>query len=405
VAHGSPMMAVRTAAGEFPRQRRGPELPDLERFAALAGRLEHAAAAIARLDTLLTGHPLAAAWAWRSRLDAVRRQAAADGRLIDPWHLAAVIEGVRFRMDRATTMIDRGAIFDAARHAFQLWSWFARPDAAQSLEIERSATALAGSQSASPLLGAGKAVRLWLDQGGERPPVRAALARHWHRSGLMPMAAPLLTGAAAFRADAPRPIEAWTGEFLAALAEEAQAGFTLLRLLEREWFVARSVIRNRRRDSHAAAAIDIMAAAPVVSATSLAHSLGIAVKNATLLLDAFVACGIAIEVTHRSKRRLYGLKHLAPLRDDAKPPRRVRSPRVMARHGAGTWPADPQREAEHAADGEGVRRPPVMTPLQRQEFEYGVLDDWMREADQVIRRSQAILDRLAQERATRSGPL
>ena len=81
MAHGSPMMAVRTAAGEFPRQRRGPELPDLERFAALAGRLEHAAAAIARLDTLLTGHPLAAAWAWRSRLDAVRRQAAADGRL------------------------------------------------------------------------------------------------------------------------------------------------------------------------------------------------------------------------------------------------------------------------------------------------------------------------------------
>jgi len=143
-----------------------------------------------------------------------------------------------------------------------------------------------------------------------------------------------------------------------------------------------------------------MAAAPVVSATSLAHSLGIAVKNATLLLDAFVACGIAIEVTHRSKRRLYGLKHLAPLRDDAKPPRRARSARVMARHEAGTWPADPRRDAEHAADGDGVCRPLVMTPLQRQEFEYGVLDDWMREADQLIRRTQAVLDCLAQERRT-----
>jgi len=85
---------------------------------------------------------------------------------------------------------------------------------------------------------------------------------------------------------------------------------------------ARSIVRDRRRDSRAAAAVDIMAAAPVVSATSLAGSLGIAVKNAAALLEAFVARGIAIEVTHRSKRRLYGLKHLAPLREEAAPPRR-----------------------------------------------------------------------------------
>ena len=40
-----------------------------------------------------------------------------------------------------------------------------------------------------------------------------------------------------------------------------------------------------------------------------------AVKNATLLLDDFCAAGIAIEVAHRSKRRLFGLTGLAPLRD------------------------------------------------------------------------------------------
>lgn len=50
----------------------------------------------------------------------------------------------------------------------------------------------------------------------------------------MHVPAPPLTGAAAFRADALRPVEAWSGAFLAALAEEAEAGFTLLRRLKRE---------------------------------------------------------------------------------------------------------------------------------------------------------------------------
>jgi hypothetical protein len=65
-----------------------------------AASLERAAAAVARLDSALTLHPLAPAWAYRARLDAVRRQAAVDGRMIDAWHLAALIEGVRLRLDR-----------------------------------------------------------------------------------------------------------------------------------------------------------------------------------------------------------------------------------------------------------------------------------------------------------------
>jgi hypothetical protein len=392
------------APREFPPQRVSGGAANLEQFAPLAGNLERAASAIARLDAVLTGHPLAAAWGWRSRLDAVRRQAAADGRLIDPWHLAAVVEGVRFRMDGAMSIIDRGVLFDAARHAFALWSWFTRPDAGQSQSIEQATGVLAASRMASSLLGTAKAVHGWLDHGGERPPLRAALARHWQGCGLMHVAAPLLTGAAAFRADAPRPVEAWSGAFLAALAEEAEAGFTLLRLLEREWFAARSAIQDRRRDSHAGAAVDIMAAAPVVSATSLASGLGIAVKNATGLLDAFTARGIAIEVTHRSKRRLFGLKHLAPLRAEARPPHRVRGTGVLARRGrAGASAGDAPPEAEYTADGDAgpaLRQSLVLTPLERKEFEFSDLDDWMREADQVIRRSQAILDRIAKEQPT-----
>ncbi len=39
-----------------------------------------------------------------------------------------------------------------------------------------------------------------------------------------------------------------------------------------------------------------------------------AIKNAAALLDQFCAAGVAVEVTHRSKQRLFGLVGLALLR-------------------------------------------------------------------------------------------
>ena len=378
----------------------------LDRFGEIAGALDRAAASIARLDALLAHHPLTPAWVWRSRLEAVRRQAAADGLSIDPWHLAAIIEGVRFRMDRANAIIDRGAIFEAARHALSLWRWYARPCEVQTEATQRAAAALAASGSASPLLGAALGVRGWLDQhgwsaqNGERPALRAALAQYWQHRGLMPVAAPLLTGTRAFGGDAPKATEAWVAAFLGSLADEAEAGFALLRLIEREWLAARAAVRDRRRDSHAAAAIDVMAAAPVISATSLARGLHIAVKNAAALLDSFVAGGIAIEVTHRSKRRLFGLKHLAPLREEALPPRRARRAGGSTRHDeAARWPAVALPDLEYGDAGDAappLRQQLALSPRDREEIELTGLDDWMREADQVIRRSQAILDRFVQ---------
>lgn len=82
--------------------------------------LAEASAAIARLDEALAGRPLQRAFLHRARLDAVRRQAAVDGHAIDPWHLAAVLEGLRVRMDGALRIIDRGAILAAAEHALAL---------------------------------------------------------------------------------------------------------------------------------------------------------------------------------------------------------------------------------------------------------------------------------------------
>ena len=273
---------------------------------ALAGALEQAAGTIARLDAALASHPLRPAWAWRARLDAIRRQAAVDGKAIDPWHLAALIEGVRLRLDHTSTPIDRGILFAAAHHAFELYRWFAMPDETQRVAIRLAADHLETVGNAhSPLLGAALGVHAWLDRGGERPPLRAALALYWQRCSVTALPCPLLTGAAALGADIPWPRDDWIGHFLTALVGEAEAGLALLARLERHWFAARRDVAGRRRDSHAAAAIDILAAAPLVSATTLGQALGMATNTATRLLNGFVRLGIASELTHRSKRRLY----------------------------------------------------------------------------------------------------
>jgi hypothetical protein len=352
--------------------------------------LERAAAAVARLDSALTSHPLALAWAYRARLEAVRRQAAVDGRMIDPWDLAAVIEGVRLHLDRAAELIDRGAIFDAARYAFELYRWFSAPDERQRAAIGDATAYLAlAADGYSPLLGAAFAVHAWLDRGGERPPLRAALARYWVDREVTPLPCPLLTGAGALAAEIPWARAAWVGHFLEAVADEAGDGLALLRHIERQWFAARHMVAGRRRDSHAAAAIDMLAAAPLLSATSLAQVLGIAINNATRLLDGFVRLGIVSEVTRRSKRRLYGLKHLAPLREATAPPRRPQPGRRPGRPS----PAPIDNLQRVSGDLTPVLAPsPPLPPLACREFDFSELDRLLDLTDQAIRRAQEVLE-------------
>ena len=168
--------------------------------------------------------------------------------------------------------------------------------------------------------------------------------------------------------------------------------------LERAWFAARRAVAGRRRHSRAAAAIDIMAAAPLVSATSLAAGLDMAVKNAAALLDAFCAAGIAVEVTHRAKRRLFGLTGLAPLRDAVRPPYRPEPGR-----GRGRPRLDQPDDAGRPA---GAALPPVpLTPLDRRAFDYSDLSHWMTHMEQTIRhtrRTLATLNRRAIRRCTQA---
>jgi len=359
---------------------------------ALAAALAAAAASMARLDEALRGHPLDRAFLHRARLDAVHRQAAVDGRLIDPWQLAAVLEGLRLRMDGELRIIDRGETFDAARHALTLHQWITEPDFDQEGEVQRAARDLAGFArlGGTPLLAAAEGMHAWLRDNGTRPPVRAALIRFWVRHHVFRIPVPL-TGAAALKADAPEARDAWMIHFLSTLAAEAADAQGLLLALERAWFEARAFVAGRRRDSHAIVAVDLLAALPLVSATTLAKGLGLAVKNAIGLLDGLVAAGVVVEVTHRAKRRLFGLAGLAPLAAVVRPPARPergrgRPPLIAETPEAQTAPLPP------------------FSRIERQRFDYSDLEAAMAHADQVTRDTRQALAILVRGVPTGSQP-
>ena len=198
---------------------------DSARGPALLEGLARAALSFGRLDQALAWHPLGRALLYRARLDAVRRQAAVDGQAIDPWHLAAVLEGLRLRMDGALRIIDRGQIFAAARHALTLHQWLTEPDFDQEGEVKRAEAALGGyAGRVTPLLAGALALHAWIEGGGDRAPMRAALVRHWVKHRLLRVPVPL-TGATALHADTPWGPEEWIPAFLAALAGEADDAY------------------------------------------------------------------------------------------------------------------------------------------------------------------------------------
>jgi len=194
-----------------------------------------------------------------------------------------------------------------------------------------------------------------------------------------------LTGALALRADMPADRAGWVTAFLTALADEADDGLQLLLDIECAWFAARAAVTGRRRNSRAAAAVDILAAAPLVSATSLAAGLGMAVNDAAALLDAFCAAGLAVEVTHRSKRRLFGLAALAPLRTHVAPPYHPEPGRGRGRPSA-------------IPDADLVTEPPPLPPLtqiERLACDYSDIEHWMAQLDQTVPQTRRVLQTLA----------
>jgi len=351
----------------------------------LFAALERASGAFARLDQALDNHPLLPAFLYRTRLEAVRRQAAVDGHGIDPWHLAATIEGLRLRMEHALGIVDRGAIFDAARTAFELYQWITAPEYDQEGEIKTAERHLAAASSPTALLTAAIQTLSWLQANGARPPIRAALIRFWRRQRLLRAPVPL-TGPRALAADAPEAPAEWICVFLDALADEARDYHQLLFAMERAWLSARAKAAGRRSTSRAALAINLLAAAPLLSATTLARAIGMSIKGANELLDSFVAEDIVVEVTHRSARRLFGLNGMAPVRDATTAPRR---PLPGRRRGRPT----PDLEAEPAQEEPAPPLP--VSRFERPPIDYAALEDAIADCDRVIRSRKRRLDRSA----------
>jgi hypothetical protein len=356
---------------------------------AISAALERAASAIARLDQAVAHHKLRPAFLYRARLIAVRRQAAVDGQLIEPWHLAAILEGLRLRMDPDLSLYDRGSIFEAARTALSHYQWLTTPDFDQEGEIQHALRMInAKPPQGSILLHAAHAVHHWLDRGGTRAPMRGALVRYWQTTRLIHSPIPL-TGPQALGGDVSFARHRWIPHFLQALAIEAEEGLNLLRTLEHAWSTARAAIGERRRNSRAAMAIDLLAAAPLISATSLAARLGMATNNATALLREFEAAGIVIDVSHRAKRKLFGLAGLERLRDHVAPPRRPQPGRGRGRPRLEKLEPEPMIPSDLPPVGIG----PVLSHIT---FDYSDLDEAMAAADLVIRDTRARLDRLRQ---------
>ena len=365
----------------LPTPSRGPALStDPALFAAH----ECAAGAIARLDQALEQHPLLPAFLHRARLEAVRRQAAVDGHGIDPWHLAAVLEGLRLRMDHALRIVDRGEVFEAARTALTLHQWITEPDFDQEGNVQVAERHLAATLPGG-LLGAAEGVWSWLQSGGMRAPIRAALIRYWRKRRLLRAPVPL-TGPRALSAEAPEGHPEWVVTFLEAVAAEATDSLELLRSLEHGWRAARSKIVTRRSTSRAGLAVDLLAAAPLLSATTLARAIGMSVKCATELLDRFVAEEVAVEVTYRAARRLFGLAGLAPLRAVVRAPDRPDATRR---------PGRPRREIIDDHMTVAVPSRPPLSPAEWSALDYSALEEAMAHLDGVVRRARVSLKALA----------
>jgi hypothetical protein len=115
-----------------------------------------------------------------------------------------------------------------------------------------------------------------------------------------------------------------------------------------------------------------------------------ATSNATRLLDGFVVLGVASEVSHRAKRRLYGLTDLAPLREVAARPRRPLPGRRPGRPSGAGVAEGAEHEAPETAPA--LLPSPPLSPFAHREFDFSDLDRWLDLTEQAIRRVQRVLE-------------
>jgi hypothetical protein len=293
------------------------------------------------------------------------------------------------RLAGARSIAEARAVFEAGPTALAHHRWLTAPAPDQEGEIRDALQVLhAGGATGVPPLDATRRAWHWLDRGGGvRPPLRAALLRFWE-GDRQPAHRPAAAhrGDRAARGPGPWSPAGWRPALLHALADEADDTLDLLLDLERGWSAARRAVAGRhRRHARTPAAVDLLAAVPLLSATTLAGALDISIKSALEILDGLLRAGVAVEVTGRAARRLFGLRGLAPLAAAVAPPRRPEPGRGRGR---------PRR----APPAEAAEPPPPLAPpgpVERRAFDYGDLDAAMAAVEEAVRRARRNLDALA----------
>ena len=220
----------------------------------------------------------------------------------------------------------------------------AAPDPEQVRLRDIALDSLRAEERGQPVLAAAARGMLdWLAGQGSRPAIRTAVPLYLRDRGITIHALAAVTGGDALRAGPDDP-DGFTVRFLETVQREAADGRDLLLTMEREWREARSRVDHRagaRSNSRLPAAVDLLAASPLLSISALAEALGCSVEGASRMLDALVQLEVAAEVTGRTgrgARRLYGLKRLLPIRAETTAVRRRTQGRA-----AGTAETGPDR--------------------------------------------------------------
>jgi hypothetical protein len=377
-------------------------MADLLVSGAVVTALEAAAIAVGRLDAALAGTPLRRAWTFWSELDAVRRHAGADGRKVDLFRLAAHLHGLPLRLGDTVSAPERGREIAGLNHAIELRSWMAAPDPDQARLRDIALDSLRSGERGQPVLAAAARGMLdWLAGQGSRPAIRAAVPLFLRDRGITIHTLAAVTGGDALRAGPDDP-DGFTVRFLETVGREAAEGCDLLLTMEREWRLARLRVDHRagaRSNSRLPAAVDLLAASPLLSISALAEALGCSVEGASRMLDSLVQLEVAAEVTGRTgrgARRLYGLKRLLPIRAETTAGRRRarggprgRPKRVLTAPFAEL--ADDAGAAEATPDA-GPAEPARLTAMS---FDFDALDRLIAAADERTRGVRRLLDRIA----------
>lgn len=109
----------------------------------------------------------------------------------------------------------------------------------------------------------------------------------------------------------------WAEQFLKACGRAADWGFKLQRHLLGAYRRVHEAAPPRRATSHIAALIDLVVAAPAVSAATVGRSLRITPHAARAMLDALEKRGLIYEITGRNSFRLYTAAPLTHLQSQA----------------------------------------------------------------------------------------